>query len=92
MNGRVLASVRGFKGLLLVLTTTKSFTTWRRALPLFGRFSVVVSATLDREEDKVQRPLYYASRALRGVEERYPSMEKLAFPLVMVALKLKPYF
>ena len=45
-----------------------------------------------REEDKVQKPVYYASWALRGVEERYPPMEKLAFALVTTARKLKPYF
>ena len=36
--------------------------------------------------------MYYASRALRGAEERYPPMEKLAFALVTVAHKLNPYF
>ena len=51
-----------------------------------------ISATLIREEEKVQKPVYYASRALRGAKERYPPMEKLAFALVMAARKLKPYF
>ena len=51
-----------------------------------------VSATLIREEDKVQKPVYYANRALRGAKERYPPMEKLAFVLVTVARKLKSYF
>ena len=51
-----------------------------------------VSAALVREEERVQKPVYYASRALCDAEERYPSMEKLAFALVTVARKLKPYF
>ena len=51
-----------------------------------------VSAALIREEEKVQKLVYYASRALREVEERYPPMEKLAFTLVTAARKLKPYF
>ena len=51
-----------------------------------------VSAALIREEERVQKPIYYASRALRGAEERYSPMEKLAFALVTVARKLKPYF
>ena len=51
-----------------------------------------VSTTLIREEDKVQKPVYYANRVLREAEERYPPMEKLAFVLVTVARKLKPYF
>ena len=51
-----------------------------------------VIATLVREEDGSQRPVYFTSRALRGAEERYPQMEKLAFALITVARKLKPYF
>ena len=38
-----------------------------------------VSAALIKEEEKVQKLVYYASRALRRAEERYPPMEKLAF-------------
>ena len=45
-----------------------------------------------REEEKVRKPVYYASRALQGAEERYPPTEKLAFELVTAARKLKPYF
>ncbi|XP_050259010.1 uncharacterized protein LOC126704009 [Quercus robur] len=51
-----------------------------------------VSVALVREEDGVQKPVYFTSRALRGVEERYPQMEKLTFALVTVARMLKPYF
>ena len=51
-----------------------------------------ISAALFREEEKVQKPVYYVSRALCGAEERYPPMEKLAFALVTAARKLKPYF
>ena len=45
-----------------------------------------------KEEERVQKPVYYASRALHGAEERYPPMEKLAVTLVTAAHKLKPYF
>ena len=55
-------------------------------------FPAAISAALVREEEKVQKPVYYVSRALHGVEERYPPMEKLAFALVTTACKLKPYF
>ena len=51
-----------------------------------------VSVALVRDEEKVQKPVYYTSQVLRGAEERYPPMEKLAFTLVTVAYKLKPYF
>ena len=51
-----------------------------------------ISAALDMEEDKVQKPVYYVSWALRGAEERYLPMEKLTFALVTTPRKLKPYF
>ena len=51
-----------------------------------------INAALIKEEDKVQKPMYYADRALRGADERYLPMEKLAFALVTVAHKLKAYF
>uniref|UniRef100_A0A2N9IA87 Integrase catalytic domain-containing protein n=1 Tax=Fagus sylvatica TaxID=28930 RepID=A0A2N9IA87_FAGSY len=51
-----------------------------------------VSSALIREEERVQKPVYYTSRALRGAEERYTNMEKLAFALLVASRKLRPYF
>ena len=51
-----------------------------------------VSEALVKEEDRVQKPMYCTSRALRGAEERSLPMEKLAFTLVTATRKLKPYF
>ena len=48
------------------------------------------SAALVRERDRVQQPVYDCSRALRGVEERYPKMEKLILALVTTSRKLRP--
>ena len=50
------------------------------------------SAVLVRDKERVQYPVYYCSRALRGAEERYPRMEKLILALVTAARKLRPYF
>ena len=50
------------------------------------------SAALVRERDRVQQPVYYCSRALRGEQERYPKMEKLILALVTTSKKLRPYF
>ena len=50
------------------------------------------SAALVREQDGIQQPVYYCSRALRGAEERYPNMEKLILALVTTARRLRPYF
>ena len=42
-----------------------------------------VRSALIREGDGVQLPVYYISKAFHGVEERYPTMEKLALALVV---------
>ena len=52
----------------------------------------VVSSALVREEGKVQKPVYYTSRALSGAEGRYLLMEKLAFALITAARKLRHCF
>ena len=51
-----------------------------------------IGVALIRKEERVQKPVYYASCTLHGAEERYSAMKKLAFVLVTVARKLKPYF
>ena len=51
-----------------------------------------VNTALVREEEGSQRPIYFTSRVLREVEERYPQMEKLAFALITAMRKLKSYF
>ena len=50
------------------------------------------SDVLVRDKERVQYPVYYCSRALRGAEERYPRMEKLILALITTARKLRPYF
>ena len=50
------------------------------------------SAVLVRDKERVQHPVYYCSRALRGAEERYLRMEKLILALVTTARKIRPYF
>ena len=51
-----------------------------------------VSSALIREEQKIQKPVYYTSKALRGAEERYPPIEKLVFALITTSRKLRHYF
>ena len=52
----------------------------------------VVSSALIREEGKVQKTVYYTSKALRGAEGRYLLTEKLAFALITASRKLRHYF
>uniref|UniRef100_A0A2N9EPX2 Uncharacterized protein n=1 Tax=Fagus sylvatica TaxID=28930 RepID=A0A2N9EPX2_FAGSY len=54
--------------------------------------SSAVSSALICEEERVQKPIYYTSKALKGAEERYSNMEKLAFALLIASRKLRPYF
>ena len=51
-----------------------------------------VSLALIRKEEKIQKPEYYTSKALRGAEGRYPLIEKLAFALITASKKLRHYF
>ena len=51
-----------------------------------------VSLALVREEGRVQKPIYYTSRALKAAKARYPQIEKLAFALITSSRKLRHYF
>ena len=51
-----------------------------------------VSSALVREEGRVQKPVYYTSKALRGAEARYPQIENLSFALITASRKLRHYF
>ena len=51
-----------------------------------------VSATLIREENRVQLPVYYVSQAFQGAEARYPPIEMITFALIVASRKLRPYF
>ncbi|KAK3042746.1 hypothetical protein RJ639_000804 [Escallonia herrerae] len=53
---------------------------------------VAVSTVLIREEDGVQKPIYYASKVLQDVETRYPKIYKIALALIISARRLQPYF
>jgi len=51
-----------------------------------------VSAALIREDEGVQKPVYYVSKALLDAETRYQKLEKLALALIVTSRKLKHYF
>ena len=50
-----------------------------------------ISAVLVREEGKIQKPIYYVSRALQGAEQRYTSIERYILALVHATRKLRSY-
>ncbi|KAM2866812.1 hypothetical protein COP2_022795 [Malus domestica] len=51
-----------------------------------------VSFILIRMDSSVERPVYYASKALQDAETRYSNIKKLALALVMSTRKLHPHF
>lgn len=86
---------QAFGDLKMYLTSTPLFSLSNLGEELYLYLVVsphVVSSTLAREEEKAQRTFYYTSNALSGAKGRYPPIEKLAFFLVIVAKKLRPYF
>ncbi|KAK3041331.1 hypothetical protein RJ639_002312 [Escallonia herrerae] len=53
---------------------------------------VVVSTVLVREEDGVQKLIYYVCKVLQDVETRYPKIDKIALVLITSARHLQLYF
>jgi len=51
-----------------------------------------VSSGLVKKDLGIQRPVYFKTKALYGVEERYPRIEKLTFALVVSTRRLRLYF
>ncbi|GJU40283.1 reverse transcriptase domain-containing protein [Tanacetum coccineum] len=51
-----------------------------------------LSAVMMTEREAKQMPIYFVSRALRGPEVNYTSMEKLVLALVHASKRLKIYF
>ena len=47
---------------------------------------------LIKEDDKVQKPVYYVSKVLIGAETKYLKIEKLVYTLMIAARKLLNYF
>ncbi|KAK0593729.1 hypothetical protein LWI29_009556 [Acer saccharum] len=50
------------------------------------------SSVLVRQEDGIQKPIYYTSKALLPAKTRYSPAEKMALALITAARKLRPYF
>ena len=84
-----------FQDLKIYLTTAPllSFSMLGKELYLYLAVTpYVVSSALIREEERVQKPVYYTSKVLKGAEGWYPLMEKLAFALITASRKLRHYF
>ena len=51
-----------------------------------------VSAVLIREENKIQKPVYYVSKILMRAKTIYQKIEKLAYALLIATRKFRHYF
>ena len=64
-------------------------------LPLRLYFTVIeraISSVLVQEQDQIQKPIYFVSKALQGAETRYQALEKAALAVVFSARRLRHYF
>jgi len=51
-----------------------------------------ISAVLVQDQDQVQRPIYFVSKVLQGLEVRYQALEKAVLAVVFSARRLRHYF
>ncbi|XP_074356014.1 uncharacterized protein LOC141695685 [Apium graveolens] len=51
-----------------------------------------MSAVMKKEERKLQKPVYYVNKELRGSELNYFTIKKFALALITASRKLRPYF
>ena len=86
---------KALQDLKIYLTTTPLLSPSMLGEELYLYLAVTphaVSSALIREEGRMQKPVYYTSKALRGAEGRYSLIEKLTFALIMASKKLRHYF
>ena len=86
---------KAFEGLKKYLVNPPLLTKPEPIEPLYLYLSSskgAVSVVLIKEENKIQKPVYYLSKVLNDAEMRYPVIERLALALVSAARKLRPYF
>ncbi|GAA0153629.1 hypothetical protein LIER_37708 [Lithospermum erythrorhizon] len=81
--------LKAYLGSLKILTRPEG----KKELQLYLAISKgTLSSVLIREEEKIQKPIYYVSHVLHGLEENYHLIDKFVLALVTSARKLKTYF
>lgn len=51
-----------------------------------------VSVAVVREDEGTRVHIYFTSKRLLGAELNYPAIEKLAYNMLLMTRKLRPYF
>ncbi|RDX93561.1 hypothetical protein CR513_24157, partial [Mucuna pruriens] len=60
--------------------------------PILTQPLEATSITLVQEFGREQRPIYFISNVLQGVETRYQKIEKAVLAVIVTTRKLWPYF
>ena len=84
----MLDGIRQLKGISFLSTIAQSVQARKRALPIFSRFTRRCKRNFGERGKRIAE----TSLLYEPSSPRYPQMEKLAFVLIIVARKLKPYF
>ncbi|XP_071697662.1 uncharacterized protein [Rutidosis leptorrhynchoides] len=78
-----------------LLKTLPTLTTPIKGKILYLYISVANEAfgsVLVAERDKIQKPVYFVSKALAGSEVNYAPIEKFVYALILTSLRLRRYF
>ena len=51
-----------------------------------------ISTVLVKEEERVQKHVYYVSKNLHGAELNYSTIDKFTLAMITTSRKLRPYF
>ena len=51
-----------------------------------------IRVVLVKEEEKIQKPVYYVRKTLHGAKLNYSAIEKFALTMITTSRKLRPYF
>ncbi|RDX67376.1 hypothetical protein CR513_53749, partial [Mucuna pruriens] len=55
-------------------------------------FDTTMNSVIIQEGEGEQRPVYYISKALQGVEQRYQKIENATLAIITTAIRLRSYF
>ncbi|GKC74429.1 reverse transcriptase domain-containing protein [Tanacetum coccineum] len=92
LNGKLASLSRQMKQYMAELTMLTAPEEKEELIVYLAAARETVSAVLMTEREAKQIPIYFVSRALRGPEVNYTSMEKLVLALVHASKRLKRYF
>jgi len=58
----------------------------------FSTTNRAISSVIVHHQNQSQKPIYFVSKVLQGLDERYQAIEKVALAVVFTARRLRYYF